>query len=607
MSRRLRLSAAALAGGLATACAGSGSGPPAPGRVVTLDQGWSPATAASVHHRPQGTMIMPTPWLAALDAGPFSAEPLLSKESMRRFGFVVDGPPGASELDPHGLPVGLASTGTLVPVDPENPGDTRTVTAAGFTCAACHTGQLDYRGTAIRIEGGQAYHDARAFQNAIGTSVIATWLVPWKYARFRQRAIALGYPEDKLDARFKTAFDAAWGKFKADRFGREPDLYPTWEGNGRLDALQRIANQLFAEELRVRANNLTGDAPVSYPPLWDIWLFDWVQYNGSVRQPMVRNVGEALGVNALTRFVGADGTANPEPERWRTSVRVRDIDAIENAYQSLRPPRWPEDVLPPIDRAKADAGRALFERRCANCHGVQLVTDRPVRRQPDGAELLEWHLPVVRLDAIGTDPAAAVNFARNRYDATKLGVPEPIGGAAGLRLVAERVKEQAYRDAGIPASEWPALDGFGRDNLVEAPCGYKARPLVGIWATPPFLHNGSVPTLADLLGEERPARFAWGSREFDPVRVGYDTTPGSGAREFDTALKGNGNAGHWFTDDTSRKGRVGPALAEAERAALVEYLKAAVPETYPVRRVTSAEIPPLPCKGEPGWAEAWPQ
>ena len=432
--------------------------------------------------------------------------------------------------------------------------------------------------------------------------MVATWLIPSKYARFRAKAVERGFPEDKIDARFETAFDAAWGGIKA-RLKREPDLYPTYEGPGRLDALQRIANQLFAEDLRVRENNLTGEGPVSFPYLWDIWLFDWVQYNGSVRQPMVRNVGEALGVNARTNLVDADGKANPEPGRWRSTVRIRDIHAVETAYETLGPPRWPgPDVLPPVDRAQAAEGRRLFGERCAGCHAIKLITDRPVTRPRDGAKVFEWHVPVIPLAAIGTDPVAATSFARNRYDASKLGVAEPIGAADGLKLVAGKVKDQAYDDAKVPAAERKKLDGFGRENLVTAPCGYRARPLVGVWATPPFLHNGSVPSLVDLLSEERPARFAWGSREFDPVKVGYATTPGSGTRVFDTTLTGNGNAGHWFTDDAARPGRLGPALKPAERVALVEYLKAATPDDYPVQRTTSAKLPPQPCGDDPGWA-----
>ena len=75
-------------------------------------------------------------------------------------------------------------------------------------------------------------------------------------------------------------------------------LYPVHEGFGRTDALGRIGNTAFGDHL-VAANYQAGDAPVSYPYVWNIWKFDWVQYNGSVSQPLARNVGEALGVGAI--------------------------------------------------------------------------------------------------------------------------------------------------------------------------------------------------------------------------------------------------------------------------------------------------------------------
>ena len=67
------------------------------------------------------------------------------------------------------------------------------------------------------------------------------------------------------------------------------------EGFGRTDALGRIGNTAFGDHL-AKGNYQVGDAPVSYPYLWNIWKFDWVQYNGSVAQPLARNIGEALGV-----------------------------------------------------------------------------------------------------------------------------------------------------------------------------------------------------------------------------------------------------------------------------------------------------------------------
>ena len=105
--------------------------------------------------------------------------------------------------------------------------------------------------------------------------------------------------------------------------------------------------------------------------------------------------------------------------------------------------------------------------------------------------------------------------------------------------------------------------------------GYKARPLTGVWATAPYLHNGSVPTLYDLLlpPAQRPTVFHLGSTEFDPEKVGYVTAPSARNsftfRVFDdagAAIPGNSNAGHDFGAST---------FTEDQRLALLEYLKVA--------------------------------
>jgi len=105
--------------------------------------------------------------------------------------------------------------------------------------------------------------------------------------------------------------------------------------------------------------------------------------------------------------------------------------------------------------------------------------------------------------------------------------------------------------------------------------GYKARPLDGIWATPPFLHNGSVPTLFQLLSPvaERQTQFWVGSREYDPQHVGIRTERFDGGFLLDTAITGNSNRGHEFRAGCRGNGVIGRALAPHERWALVEYLK----------------------------------
>jgi hypothetical protein len=113
-----------------------------------------------------------------------------------------------------------------------------------------------------------------------------------------------------------------------------------------------------------------------------------------------------------------------------------------------------------------------------------------------------------------------------------------------------------------------------RDPLVDnlnAPV-YPARSLKGIWATPPFLHNNSVPTLRDLLkpADQRPVVFQVGQREYDPVNLGFlqdlpaDSIPQH--LRFDTTRDGNSNSGHdgpEFSTD----------LSDDDVDALLEYIK----------------------------------
>lgn len=94
---------------------------------------------------------------------------------------------------------------------------------------------------------------------------------------------------------------------------------------------------------------------------------------------------------------------------------------------------------------------------------------------------------------------------------------------------------------------------------------YRARPLNGVWSSGPFLHNGSVPTLADLLrpASERPASFVVGTGNFDPQTVGFTPNTGSDGYVLDTSVKGNSNTGHEY----------GTTLSGGEKAALIEYIK----------------------------------
>lgn len=139
----------------------------------------------------------------------------------------------------------------------------------------------------------------------------------------------------------------------------------------------------------------------------------------------------------------------------------------------------------------------------------------------------------------------------------------------------EKTVDYAYNQADPPLSDAQRQEynGYMPDDL-RGKLAYKVRPLNGIWATPPYLHNGSVPTIDALLGPvgDRPPKFYLGNREYDPVKLGYKTDKLTNGFEFDTSICGNSNKGHEFSD-TKGPGVIGTALSADDRKALIEYLK----------------------------------
>jgi len=223
------------------------------------------------------------------------------------------------------------------------------------------------------------------------------------------------------------------------------------------------------------------------------------------------------------------------PERFREwEEEFRDIEAW---LASLEPPAWEG----PVDATLAERGRSLFTTHCADCHGTyDGPRDGPGRSYPE---------KMVAIDEIGTD--------RVRFDSL------------------------AVKDRRALNESWFA-EGCGIDGI-DAPAGYVAPPLDGIWASAPYLHNGSVPTLWHLLHpDERPT--VWRRLDaapdgdpkdgYDPARVGLAVETGDdldaksfpAARRrtwFDTRKHGKGARGHDYPD----------VLDEGEKAAVLEYLK----------------------------------
>jgi hypothetical protein len=234
----------------------------------------------------------------------------------------------------------------------------------------------------------------------------------------------------------------------------------------------------------------------------------------------------------------------------------------------------------------------LYKEVCQGCHQPPVSepefwnSDRWSAKNAAGERYLD--LKMLDIQSVGTDPAQAQDMASRevkipdslgiKSEATKpagVGIQSHKYGEA-LAAVVEKTSEQWYNSQQPPVSAelQEKMNGY-RPVGVRAPLQYKVRPLNGIWATPPYLHNGSVPNLCALLSpvEERPKKFYLGNREYDPVCVGYHTETLEGGFEMDTTIRGNYNTGHEFSDTPGKSGVVGRGLKPDERKALIEYLK----------------------------------
>lgn len=621
-----------------------------PVEVVWLDQNWSSEDWAWWYHGTQGSAFespIPYDWFLALEQPTVKlvGEADLFREDsyLQGFGFLPD---RESPVNPDGLPVGFAKADNYFNWQTGEP----VGSVVGFTCAACHTGQINYQGTGIRIEGGPAMTELNIFKNAVALALGLTAsgegptllkvlrtvdgllpLGPSRFDRFADRVLGPDSPpearadlKDQLNQLVENAI--ALGEITEDYYPSKPEEGE--EGFARLDALDRIGNFVFGTEIvsqnpeiEPEENYQFADAPVNYPHIWTTSWFNWVQYNGSVMQPMTRNAGEAMGVFARVNF-----DPNDAEHVFRSNVDVRGLYELENILAGstvcnaldapncperlqqvidsdnpyeygLKAPQWPKEILGAIDQEKAARGEELYQQHCQQCHlpstHTEAIWDEDYWETL--GELVDrqyLRITMKNLYEIGTDPQAALNWYKRTVNLGQLvrnypsvqpelsGLePYQTGGyvSAGFALpyVVEKTVEAAYEQEGILSeADQDRFNGY-RPERARAPLAYKARPLNGIWATPPYLHNGAVPNLYEMFlpAEQRSSQFYLGTKEFDPKTVGYRTDEIPGGFLLDTQFTGNSNQGHEFKGDGTGRGVVGPELPEADRWALVEYLK----------------------------------
>jgi hypothetical protein len=517
------------------------AGGPTAGSIVTLDQGWSADTQQRFWFTDQGSQILPYSWFLALEqAGSESA--FRTDANIEHLGYFPERP---SKYNPDGLPIGFAKTR-----DPASGEDWM-----GPTCAACHTGQVKYRGKIIRVDGAPTLGDFTALLDDLVAALRATAGDEAKFQRFAAQVTGSQQAIAELRRDLNAHVEAL-----ADRITL--NLAPSPPGHGRVDAIGNIFNEAFVRVLGIAENKVPPSAPVSYPFIWDTPQHDVVQWNGSAPNAgigsLLRNIGEVLGV-----FGNVTVSGSPLPKGFKSSIKVTNLGKLEGWLQNLWSPRWPVTLLTPIDTGKAERGNVHYQHYCLSCHAPIERADRKRR----------VNAVMTRLADVGTDPAMATNAVqRTAMTGVLQGIREMILIGDRLGAVAPGIKVGPVIAAGVALGQpVQAIEaGFGEYLKVRKATpfdalSYKARPLNGIWATAPYLHNGSVPSLWQLLqpSSRRDQVFHVGSYEFDPLHVGFASGPDTRGSRFDTRLPGNSNSGHDY----------GVTLGDSQKWELLEYLK----------------------------------
>jgi hypothetical protein len=523
------------------------------GTHTNLQQCWEKSDQVRFYTTNQGGRIAPYELIKHLEM-PLSTDKFFARANFERWRFLplekLDRDQESHvDQEVHDWPLGFVITHT------DSKKEVWKGDWLGLTCAGCHTGQVEYQSKKLRIDGAPTMADLNQFLWDLQAALKATY----------DDGVKNG---DKFK-RYAKHFPGEWDRALLNRLGRVVTDGEVWHqrndppfppGYARFDAVGLIFNQLIFMSGSEPIGSFKNDAPVSFPFLWDTSHHNQTQWDGVAPHiPMVRNITQGIGA-----FAKYDPHAGVRQEP--STIPLSNQRKLQRLVHKLRSPAWPEDILGTIDPKKKELGRAVFKEKCARCHADQERKD-PLRY------LRVSMTPIQEVKTDGNMVANADHRELRGPDGTEKRVADAAGDVVQDIVFSGSHPTEFFPFVGESIAaffRWQSiLDlfrwefNFGRKEFGDR---YKARPLDGIWATAPYLHNGSVPNLYQLLVPKARQPFYAGSRQFDPKHVGFDSEDKSGTL-LDTSIPGNLNVGH--DGDTYR----GELDVETEVWPLIEYMK----------------------------------
>lgn len=355
-------------------------------------------------------------------------------------------------------------------------------------------------------------------------------------------------------------------KFLANFVAEDPNILTTHSGFGRTDAFGRIGNKSLrnSEDIIDREKSLVhNNAPVSFPPIWSIQFTSMLQWNANTSSVLLRNIGQSLGTGSL--ILNFDQKSEP----WVATTNIKNLGILENLSYDIPPPNWVNMFgESSVNTEMAKNGCNHFYKKnamidsskhqaCASCHeySITQVSNHTTSGHGDNSKLNNYR--IYGLDEIGTDPKQTINQTIEIYKDNQPSSFEDVilGATVKIKndflsmeelsqeeldfLLVKRVRGE-YDCFSNTANGSVSCESGGKvhEYLEEVKSrskreklGYPARHLSGIWATAPYLHNGSIPSMMDLLTheDERPDIFFVGTTKYNPETLGFY----SGISDFD--------------------------------------------------------------------------